>query len=47
MYAGDTYIFDGEDVVAVYQGVKVRQSLNLCTYICLHELILRGPSSSP
>lgn len=24
MYAGDTYIFDGEDVVAIYQGVKVR-----------------------
>ncbi len=25
MYAGDTYIFDGDDVVAIYQGVKVRQ----------------------
>lgn len=24
MYARYTYIFDGEDVVAIYQGVKVR-----------------------
>lgn len=24
MYAGDTYIFDGDDVVGLYQGVKVR-----------------------
>ena len=33
MFAGDTYIFDGEDVVAIYQGVKVRQHSILCTYI--------------
>lgn len=33
MYAGDTYIFDGEDVVAIYQGVKVRQHSILCIYI--------------
>ena len=24
MYAGDTYIFDGDDVVALFRGVKVR-----------------------
>ena len=23
MYAGDTYVFDGDDVVALYQGVNV------------------------
>ena len=28
MYAGDTYIFDGDEVVAIYQGVKVRQYLH-------------------
>ena len=33
MYAGDTYIFDGEDVVAVYHGVKVRQLSILLMYI--------------
>ena len=25
LYAGDTYIFEGEDIVAVFEGVKVRE----------------------
>ena len=33
MYAGDTYVFDGEDVVAIYQGVKVRRLPILRIYI--------------
>ena len=33
MYAGDVYICDGENVVALYHGVKVRQHSNLCTGI--------------
>ena len=31
MYAGDTYIFDGDIIVAVYQGVKVRLIASPCT----------------
>ena len=33
MYAGDTYTFDGDDVVAIYQGVKVRWAPILGTTI--------------
>ena len=32
-YAGDTYIFDDEHVIAIYQGVKVGQHSILRTYI--------------
>ena len=32
LYTGDVYIFDGEDVVVIYQGVKVRQHFILCKY---------------